>query len=86
MTVRPVASSAPRSVAYAPMQSPAIVPLSSNSASCVQTSATGVRNNAARMTWITVNAAPSRAAVAPMLAVQWLANQKPAGHADQGSH
>lgn len=88
MTVRPVASSVPRSVAYAPMQSHAIVCSSSKSASCVRTSATGVRNNAARMIWITVNAAPSRAAVAPMLAVQWLADQKPmeASHADQGSH
>lgn len=72
MTVRPAASSAPRSVAYAPTRSRAIVPLPSSSAPCVRTSATGVRNNAARMIWITASAAPNRAVDAPKLAARWL--------------
>lgn len=84
MTVRPVASIVPRSAIYALMLSPAIVSLPSKSASCVRISATGVRKNAARMTWITVNAAPSHVGGVPMLAEQWLADQKPSARKPRG--
>ena len=73
------ASSARRFAGCAPMRSPATARSSSRYASCVRAFATGVRNNATRMTWITASAAPRRVVVAPRLAARWQANQKPHG-------
>ena len=75
MNARLAASSARRSAGYVPMRWPATVRSPSRPASYARTSATGARNNAARMTWITVNAAPRRAAVVRRLAARWPPNR-----------
>ena len=75
MNARLAASSAPRSAGCVPMRWPEIVRSPSRPASYARTSATGVLNNATRTIWITVNAAPRRVAVVPMLAARWQANK-----------
>ena len=75
MNARLAASSAPRSVGYAPTRWPATVRSPSRPASCARTSATGARNNATRTIWITVKAAPRRAAVVRRHAARWPPNE-----------
>ena len=76
MTARPAALSAQRSAGYAPIQWRATVRSPSRYANCAQTSATGVKNNATRMTWTIASAAQNLAVVALKLAEQWLPDQK----------
>ena len=75
MNARLAASSARRSAGCVPMRWPAIVRSPSRPASYARTSAIGVRNNATRTIWITVNAAPRRVAVVRRLAARWPPNQ-----------